>query len=149
MLRRALAVSAFALLAGCMGSGGPEAITSPDVREPARKDVVVQVENMSMMPAVARVTAGGNVAWTNMSDWLAVVVLPVADASAFQCQDLRPNFVRTAQGIESLPMRNADIRVTLPCALAKGRYPYQINLTESVRSLDVPMSVLKGEIVVE
>src|SRR5271169_541992 len=83
--------------------------TSPDIKEPARADVVVQVGNASVDPAVARVKEGGSVAWTNSSDYLAVVSFPGADASQFACKELRPNFTKDGNTLESLPFRGTRI----------------------------------------
>jgi plastocyanin len=145
MTRGSLAVAVCILLAGC----GQQAVTSPDDHEAAQGSIVVQITNMSVMPAVARVKAGGMVSWSNMSDFLASVVLPMADASAFDCKELRPDFVRTDTGIESLPMRSENLRVMLPCALKPGRYPYQIKLAQGVQTVDIPTAVLDAQILVE
>lgn len=120
--------------------------TSPDIKEPARADVLVQVGNASVDPAVARVKEGGNVAWTNDSDFLAVVSFPGTDASQLQCKELRPNFVKNGNTLESLPFQAGAVRVTLPCALKKGRYPYIIKLVNSIAQMDNPSFTLSAEI---
>lgn len=121
--------------------------TSPDIKEPARAYVLVQVGNASVDPAVARVKEAGNVSWTNDSDFLAVVSFPGADASQFACKELRPDFAKNGNTLESLPFRG--VRVTLPCALKKGHYPYIIKLASGVDSMDNPKYTLAASIEVE
>ncbi|HTF33709.1 MAG TPA: hypothetical protein VK714_08415 [Myxococcota bacterium] len=123
--------------------------TSPDVKEPARADVLVQVGNASVDPAVARVTEGGSVAWTNDSDYMVVVSFPGTDASKFVCKQLRPNFSKNGDTVESLPFQGGAVRVVLPCALKKGRYPYTIKLVRDVSQMDNPSFTLSAQIVVE
>jgi hypothetical protein len=123
--------------------------TSPDIKEPARADVLVQVGNASVDPAVARVKEGGNVAWTNDSDFMVVVLFPGTDSSKFVCKELRPNFSRNGDTIESLPFLAGAVRVVLPCALKPGTYPYIINLVTDVSQMDNPKFTLAAKIVVE
>jgi hypothetical protein len=123
--------------------------TSPDIKEPARADVLVQVGNSSVDPAIARVKEGGSVAWTNDSDFLVVVSFPGTDATQFVCKELRPNFSRNGNTVESLPFQSGAVRVVLPCALKPGRYPYIIKLVNSVSQLDNPSFTLSAQILVE
>ena len=123
--------------------------TSPDVKQPARADVLVQVGNASVDPAVARVKEGGSVAWTNDSDFMAVVSFPSTDASQFACKELRPNFVKNGNAIESLPFLAGAVRVVLPCALKPGRYPYIIKLASDISQMDNPKFTLSASILVE
>jgi|GEM_PF-3412016 len=123
--------------------------TSPDVKEPPRADVLVQVGNASVDPAVARVKEGGSVAWTNDSDFVAVLSFPRTDASQFVCKELRPNFMKDGNTVQSLPFQAGAVRVVLPCALKKGRYPYIVKLANDVAQMDNPSFTLSAEIVVE
>jgi hypothetical protein len=120
--------------------------TSPDIKEPARADVLVQVGNASVDPAVARVKEGGNVAWTNDSDYMVVVSFPGTDVSQLECKELRPNFVKNGNTLESLPFLAGAVRVTLPCALKKGKYPYIIKLVSGAAQMENPKFTLSAEI---
>ncbi|HBZ72778.1 MAG TPA: hypothetical protein DEP35_24835 [Deltaproteobacteria bacterium] len=135
------------LVVACAQGQAP--FTSPDIKEPARADVLVQVGNSSVDPAVARVKEGGSVAWTNDSDYMVVVSFPGADASKFQCKELRPNFSKNGDTVESLPFVAGAVRVVLPCALKKGSYPYTIKLVSDISQMDNPKFTLAAQIVVE
>lgn len=135
------------LVVACAQSQAP--FTSPDVKEPARADVLVQVGNASVDPAVARVKEGGSVAWTNDSDFMAVVSFPGTDASQFVCKELRPNFMKNGNTIESLPFVAGAVRVVLPCALKKGNYPYTIKLVSDISQMDNPKFTLSAQVRVE
>jgi hypothetical protein len=138
------------LLAVLVVACAPQApFTSPDIKEPARADVLVQVGNASVDPAVARVKEGGSVAWTNDSDYLAVVSFPGTDATQFVCKELRPNFSKNGDTVESLPFQAGAVRVVLPCALKKGRYPYIIKLVSDFSQMDNPKFTLSAQILVE
>jgi hypothetical protein len=123
--------------------------TSPDIKEPARMDVLVSVGNSSVDPAIAQVKEGGNVAWTNDSDYLAVLSFPGADAAHFECKELRPNFVRNGNTLESLPFQAGAVRVTLPCALKKGQYPYIVKLVRDFSQMENPLFTLSAQLVVQ
>src|SRR5215469_2411063 len=123
--------------------------TSPDIKEPARANVVVQISSAAVDPAVARVKEGGSVAWTNQSAFLAVLSFPGRDASEFNCKDLRPDFTKEGNTLQSLPFRSAPYPVVLPCSLKKGRYPYVINLVNGIANMGNPTFTLSAEITVE
>ena len=123
--------------------------TTPDIKEPARSNVVVQISNAAVDPSVARVKEGGNVAWTNQSDFLAVLSFPGRDASELNCKDLRPDFAKEGNTLQSLPFRSAPYPVVLPCSLKKGRYSYVINLLNSIADMGNPTFTLSAEITVE
>ena len=135
------------LVVACTQGQAP--FTSPDIKEPARADVLVSVGNASVDPAVARVKEGGSVAWTNDSDFMVVLSFPGADASQFVCKELRPNFSKNGNTIESLPFLAGAVRVVLPCALKKGKYPYIVKLVSDVRQMDNPKFTLQASILVE
>jgi hypothetical protein len=142
---RRFASTFFALALSCAQAP----FTTPDIKEPARADVVVQIGNSSADPAVARVKEGGSVAWANQSDFLAVLSFPGRDANEFNCKDLRPDFAKEGNTLQSLPFRSAPYPVVLPCSLKKGRYPYVINLINSIEDLGNPTFTLSAEITVE
>ena len=135
------------LVVACTQGQAP--FTSPDIKEPARMDVLVQVGNASVDPAVARVKEGGNVAWTNDSDFMVVVQFPGTDSTKFVCKELRPNFSRNGDTIESLPFLAGAVRVVLPCALKPGTYPYIIKLVSDIAEMDNPKFTLSAKIIVE
>jgi hypothetical protein len=126
-----------------------EPLTSPDIKEPARADVVVQISSASVEPAVARLKEDGSVAWANSSDSLAVVSFPGSDASQLGCKELRPDFTNEGNTLESLPFRGGAYPIVLPCSLKKGRYPYVIKLVNSIQELGNPVFTLSAEIRVE
>ena len=123
--------------------------TSPDIKEPAGADVIVQIGNASVEPAVARLKEGGSVAWANSSVSPAVVSFSGSDVSQLNCKELRPAFTKDGNTLLSFPFRGANYPVVLPCSLKKGRYPYVINLLYSFTDLDHIAFTLSAEIRVE
>ena len=143
MHRLAPCLAALALTLACSSMSGPAK------EEPARKDIVIQFDNAGVTPSPARMIEGGSVAFVNMSDSYAAIHLPLADASKFECKDLRPNFMKTATGLDSIPVASSDMRITLPCSLKKGTYPFKVDLFGRIASMGNPDMTLSGTLVVE
>ena len=145
MIRLALCLGAVSLLAAC----AQQSFSSPDVKETPRANVVVQINDGSLLPEAARVTAGGEVAWANTSSYFASVVIPVADETKFECKEMRPDFSRVAGAIQSLNMAGDMEKIVLPCTMKAGTYPYTVNLFGRQADMDNPAFTLSGSIVVE
>jgi plastocyanin len=145
MIRLALCLGAVVLLAAC----AQQSFTSPDAKEAPRENVVVQINDASLLPEPARLKAGGQVAWTNASSYFASVVMPLADETKFECKDMRPNFSRVSGAIQSINMAGDMERVTLPCSMQPGTYPYTVNLFGRQTDMDNPAFTLSGSIIVE
>ena len=97
----------------------------------ARKHVVVQFTNATLHPSVARVLPGGDVAWVNYSMGMdGAVVFPASIREAFTCDKLRPIFMKTAAGYQSIPVTGDMENVVLPCPLKPGEYEYKLQLFE-------------------
>jgi len=135
------------LMVACTQTQAP--FTTPDIKQPARSDVLVHFGNASVEPAVARVKEGGSVGWENDSDYMGVLAFPGTDASQFECKELRPDFSKNGNTLESLPFRGGATKVMLPCALKKGHYPYTIRLVSDISQMENPKFTLKAAIDVE
>ncbi len=127
---------------------GGTGLTS-DVAEPARKDIVIQFDKSGVQPTTNRVLSGGNVAFANLSDEYANVLFPMSDVSKFGCKDLRPNFMKTARGIESVPLQGSSPNITLPCVPAKGTYPFKVGFFGRQSGQGDPNLTIDGVLVVE
>ncbi len=145
MIRLALCLGAVVLVAAC----AQQSFTSPDEKEPARENVVVQISDGSLLPEPARIKTGGQVAWTNISSHFASIVMPLADETKFECKEMRPNFSKVSGAIQSIPMAGDMERITLPCTMQPGTYPYTVNLFGRQADMDNPAFTLSGSIVVE
>lgn len=120
-----------------------------DVVQPARKDIVIQFDKSGVKPTTNRVLSGGSVAFANLSDEYANVLFPMADASKFGCKELRPNFMKTGRGIESVPLQGSAPNITLPCVPAKGSYPFKVGFFGRMAGQDNPDLTVDGVLVVE
>lgn len=129
---------------------GEPTFTTPDDKQPVRKDVIIQFGDGDVLPSIARVKEGGSVAWNNTSSSHAVVRFEAAEVAGFDCKsDLRPNWQKVSGGIESIPTGGASERIMFPCALKPGKYPYKISLFGSMSEMDNPKAQLAGTIEVE
>jgi hypothetical protein len=120
------ALSIVALL-GCSlpTSGGPTSTNKP------RKHVMVQFTSMTLHPSHAQVLEGGSIVWINYSNnYNGSVVFPESIASSFTCSDLRPLFMKTDSGYQSIAIKPDSEEVTLPCPLKPGEYDYELQLFE-------------------
>jgi plastocyanin len=146
MTRLALCLAAVLTVAAC----AQQPFTTPDDKQPARKDVVVQFGNATVLPSDARLKAGGSVTWNNTSDYMAVVRFPKADKTKFTCRAvLRPDWQYVADAIESIPTGGASDRIVFPCTLQPGTYPYTISLFGNIADMDNPAFTLSANLIVE
>ena len=146
MTRLALCLGAVLLFAGC----AQQSFTTPDDKQPARKDVVVQFGNASVFPADARIKANGSVTWSNTSDYMAVIRFPKADKTKFTCRPvLRPDWQYVADTLESIPAQGASENIVFPCSLQPGTYPYTISLFGNIGDMDNPTFTLAAKLIVE
>lgn len=148
-----------ALLAIAMaGCGTPVWQQAPSTNK-ARKHVVVQFTNSTLHPAEARVLPGGDVAWVNYASGMdGTVVFPASIREGFTCSDLRPDFMKTAAGYQSMPITGGEGEsVVLPCPLKPGEYAYTLQLYEggtlmgagnAPGRMDNPTSEMSGKIIV-
>jgi hypothetical protein len=113
-----------------LGCGMPTSKGPPSTNKP-RKHVMVQFTSMTLHPSHAQVLEGGNVVWINYADnYQGSVVFPESIASGFTCDDLRPLFMKTDAGYQSLAILPDSENVTLPCPLKPGEYDYELQLFE-------------------
>jgi len=142
---------AFCLAAVLLAACAPQqSFKTPDDKQPARKDVVVQFDNAMVFPADARIKEGGSVTWSNTSSYMAVVRFPKADKTKFTCRAvLRPDWQYVADAIESIPTGGGSERVVFPCSLKPGTYPYVINLFGSIADMNNPSFTLSANLIVE
>ena len=121
-----------------------------------RKHVMVQFTDMSLHPSTAQVEAGGTVSWVNYGPMdEGSVVFSDDVAKAFTCSELRPNWMKTGTGYQSIPitMGGAANDLEIPCPLKPGEYEYEIWLFSSgmggPAGMDDPQSRMQGKIIVE
>ena len=142
-------------LLATLGCAGAEPTwQQPTTTNAPRKDVLVQISDDSVRPSVARVLAGGSVAWLDASSlYWGAVLFPESIAKAFTCTELRPMLSQVAGGYQSLPIRGDNENVALPCPLAPGTYEYQVLLFDDAvgdgMGPDDPQLTLRASIVVE
>lgn len=141
-------VAAGVLLASC--AEVPGARSGSGLEAPA---TVVQFSYDKVEPATVHIRADARVAWENIAqDTNGYVVLPASIAASFRCSDLGPAFSRTSNDYRSVPIAGMQgDQVSLPCALAPGRYDYEILLVGTGFGDEAPMrpTVLRATIVVE
>jgi plastocyanin len=147
-----------ALLAISMAGCGTPVWQQQSSTNKARKHVVVQFTNATLHPSVARVLPGGDVAWVNYASGLdGTVVFPASIRQAFTCSSLRPIFMETAAGYQSIPVTGSMENVVLPCPLKPGEYEYKLQLFEGgtlmgagdgAAGMDNPTSEMAGKIIV-
>ncbi len=121
-----------------------------------RKHVVVQFSDASLHPSIARVTAGGDVAWINYTTgYTGAVVFPASFADALSCGQPGPRFGKVASGYQSIPITGEGAEdVALPCPLRPGEYEYVLYLFEGRVSapganMFDPNHTMQGKIIVE
>jgi hypothetical protein len=145
------------------GSSVRSAITSADLpgggsgaKNKPRKHVMVQFTDMSLHPSIAQVEKGGTVSWVNYASmYQGSIVFSDAVAKAFTCSELRPNWMKTGTGYQSIPitMGGASNDLEIPCPLESGEYEYEIWLFSETMgdpaAMDDPQSRMQGKIIVD
>ncbi|MAI27766.1 MAG: hypothetical protein CMN75_17205 [Spirochaeta sp.] len=127
---------------GCAGNPGDKKGTTAE-----RKNVVIQINQFKVHPAVVRVPAEGNsIVWTNYSDLLAAVSFPAAVADDFTCSDVRPNFVVNGPLMESITIVGGREGLWTPCPLKPGTYEYEVHLFNSTGNRYNAQLNFKGKI---
>ena len=121
-----------------------------------RKHVMVQFTDMSLHPSIAQVVEGGTVSWVNYASmYQGSIVFSDAVAAAFTCSELRPNWMKTGTGYQSVSITMGGARddLKLPCPLKPGEYEYEIWLFSDGMGgpggMDNPQSRLQGKIIVK
>ena len=121
-----------------------------------RKHVMVQFTDMSLHPSIAQVVEGGTVSWVNYASmYQGSIVFSDEVAAAFTCSGLRPNWMKTGTGYQSVPITMGGARddLELPCPLKPGEYEYGIWLFSGGMGgpggMDNPQSRLQGKIIVK
>ena len=119
---------------------------------------MVQFTDMSLHPSIAQVLKGGTVSWVNYASmYEGSIVFSNEVAAAFTCSDLRPNWMKTGVGYQSIPitMGGAMDDLQIPCPLKPGEYEYEIWLfSETIgggpgAGMDDPQLRMQGKIIVE
>jgi hypothetical protein len=121
-----------------------------------RKHVMVQFTDMSLHPSIAQVVEGGTVSWVNYASmYEGSIVFSEEVAAAFTCSDLRPNWMKTGTGYQSIPITKGGAMddLEIPCPLKPGEYEYEIWLFSSTMGgpagMDNPQSRMQGKIIVK
>ncbi len=154
MTRTAIILLSLGLCAlACAGT--PTSEQQP-TRNKARRHVMVQFTDMSLHPSIAQVLEGGTVSWVNYASmYQGSIVFSDEVAAAFTCSELRPNWMKTGTGYQSIPitMGGATDDLELPCPLKPGEYEYEIWLFRpSMGGFDGmgdPESRMQGKIIVK
>jgi hypothetical protein len=120
-----------------------------------RKHVMVQFTDATLHPSIAQVVEGGTVSWVNYASlYDGSIVFSQAVAAAFTCSDLRPNWIKTGAGYQSIPvtMGGGMDDLELPCPLKPGEYQYEIWLFSGpgsdLEAMGAPQSRMQGKIIV-
>ena len=112
-----------------------------------RSHAVVQINHVKLVPEVVEISGSENsVAWTNWTGSTATVQFPASIATAFTCDELRPQFVLSGDRIESVGVLGNSESLTTPCALKPGSYDYEVWLSESPSERENPDLKIKGRI---
>jgi hypothetical protein len=138
-MRLPLRIALLALAAaGCANQGAQ--IESPPSTNTPRKDIVIQFDDASVEPSVARVKRGGSVAWTSVaSTYRGVISFPDNIRSHLTCTELRPDFFEAGNGrLQSIPIAQGQEDVVLPCPLEPGSYEYRIDLYTGAQGMVAP-----------
>lgn len=120
-----------------------------------RKHVMVQFTASYLHPSEAQLVPGGTVSWVNYGSlYEGSVVFKTAAANAVSCKEMEGQWMKTAVGIQSIPitMGGASDDLQLPCPLPSGEYDYEIWLYSggvAPDDMDDPQSQLPGRIVVK
>ena len=122
-----------------------------------RKHVMVQFTDMSLHPSIAQLVEGGTVSWVNYASmYQGSIVFSDETAAAFTCSDLRPNWMKTGTGYQSIPitMGGATDDLEIPCPLKPGEYEYELWLFSETMggdlgAMDDPQSRMQGKIIVK
>jgi len=150
-----------AVLLPCLGLAALAAAETPTweqhpSKNKPRKHVMVQFTDMSLHPSIAQVEEGGTVSWVNYASmYQGSIVFSAEVAKAFTCSDLRPNWMKTGTGYQSIPISTggASDDLQIPCPLKPGEYEYEIWLFEPTLgdpgAMEDPQSRMQGKIIVE
>ncbi len=121
-----------------------------------RKHVMVQFTDMSLHPSIAQVVEEGTVSWVNYASmYEGSIVFSDEVAAAFSCSDLRPNWMKTGTGYQSIPITGGGAMndLQIPCPLKPGEYEYEIWLFSGgmgdPAAMEDPQSRMQGKIVVK
>jgi len=159
--RRSFARACIALVASlgalaCSSSSPSQHEQGRETKNHPRKHVMVQFTDFSLHPSTAQVLAGGTVSWVNYaSEYSGSVVFSDAVAASFTCRDLRPDWMKTDTGYQSIPisMGSASDDLQIPCPLQPGEYAYELwlfsNPPGAFAAMENPQLRLKGRIVVQ
>ena len=132
----------FSSLSGCAGNSADSHGTPVE-----RKNVVIQINQFKVHPAVVKVPAEGNsIVWTNFSDLLAAVSFPASVADDFTCSEVRPDFVVNGPLLESMTIVGGREDLVTPCPLKPGVYEYEVHLFNSSGNRYNPQLNFKGKI---
>ena len=122
-----------------------------------RKHVMVQFTDFSLHPSVAQLLEGGTVSWVNYATTSAGTIFFSDEAAkGFTCTELRPSWMKVADGYQSIPITQAGAAndLEIPCPLKPGEYEYEIRLFVpqiggEMSGMGDPHSQMQGKIVVE
>jgi hypothetical protein len=117
---------------------------------------MVQFTDDHLHPSTAQLLEGGTVSWVNYASlYSGSIVFSDAVAAAFTCKELRPNWMKTGTGYQSIPisMGGASDDLQIPCPLKPGEYDYEVwlfsNPPGGFGGMENPQSQLSGKIIVQ
>jgi hypothetical protein len=147
-VRILVSIAATLVLVGC-SSKQPEFAQKTQTKNKPRDHVVVSFTHTYVNPTEAHVNEGGRVAWENMAgSFRGAVLFPPAITDALTCTELRPQWVKTDEGVESMPALPGLDEIALPCPLEPGTYEYKIKLFDNLSDAIDPQLMLSARIVV-
>jgi len=114
-----------------------------------RKNIAIEFDDDGVHPPVAKVAAGGSVAFDNDSLSLAAVAFPKSILKDLECKDARPDWQYESEELVSMPLEGDAPDLTLPCALKKGEYSFKVRLFDDRDNMDNPKRTLEGKIIAE
>ena len=139
-----------------MRSTGTPSWQEQETKNHPRKHVMVQFTDFSLHPSTAQVLEGGTVSWVNYASlYSGSVVFSDAVAAAFACKELRPNWMKTGAGYQSIPITvgGASDDLQIPCPLKPGEYDYEVWLFSDspggIGGMENPQSQLSGKIILQ
>ena len=147
-LRHLVIAAAMCFLFGVGACAAPPTLPDGRTTNAPRKNMVVQINNMSVQPEVVRITPGGSVAWDSWSDYTAVISFPISIRESFTCTQLRPDFTANGDRLISIPISGDDENLVTPCPLAIGTYPYRVLLSQDGAETFNPQLTLQGTVMV-
>jgi len=154
---RAIAMLLTTLMLPALAVAGTPTWEQHPTKNKPRKHVMVQFTDSTLHPSIAQLVEGGTVSWVNYaSSYEGSIVFSDEVAKAFTCSDLRPNWMKTGTGYQSIPisMGGAMDDLEMPCPLKPGEYEYEVwlfsgSMRNPAAEMSDPQSRMQGKIIVK